>query len=139
MLIADLRDRWHDYFTEPGHGAAATRMEWAAGGSFEGTGDRSLDRDQPLPGCLPQAGHSSQEVYRVGMFGVAQDLAHRSVFHHLSEIHDRYSVSDLCDHTEVVSNEHHRHAQPLLKTAHQLKDLGLDRDVQRRGWFIGDQ
>src|SRR5215212_11734961 len=105
-------------------------MERAPTRSFEGAGDRSFNRDQALSRGLTEARHSSQEVHRIRVLRVTEDLADRSILHYLSKIHDGYRVSDLRNHTQVMSDEHNRHAQALLQPAHQLKDLSLDGYVQ---------
>jgi hypothetical protein len=38
-----------------------------------------------------------------------------------------------------VRDQHQRHAAFLLQIAQQVEDLGLDRDVERGGGFVGDQ
>ena len=45
----------------------------------------------------------------------------------------------LGDDAEVVRDQDDRGAYPLLQVAQELEDLGLDSDVQRRGWLVGDQ
>ena len=53
--------------------------------------------------------------------------------------HHADTVGHAPDHTEVVRNEQHRHPVPLLQAADECQDLGLHRDVERRGRFVGDQ
>ncbi len=139
MLIVQLGDGGHVNLAASRHRTAAARMERAAAGSLEGAGDRAFDRDQALPGGLAQARHSPQEVHGIRMLGVAEDLAYRSILHHLSEIHDGDRVSDLRDHTQIVSDEHDRHAQAFLQPAHQVEDLRLDRHIQGRRRLVRDQ
>ena len=38
-----------------------------------------------------------------------------------------------------MGDEQHRHVEPIAEIAQQAKDLDLDRDVERRGRFVGDQ
>src|SRR6266508_1739776 len=114
MLIVQLSDGRHMNLAPSYHGTAAARMEGATAGSLERTGDRAFDRDQALPGGLAQARHGSQEIHGVRVLGVAEDLAHRSILHHLSEVHDGDRVSYLRNDSQIVSDKHHRHADALL-------------------------
>src|SRR5215212_3156396 len=139
MLSIQLSKGRHFNLAPPCHSAAAAWMERAPTRSFEGAGDRSFNRDQALSRGLAEARHGSQEVHCVRVLGVTEDLADRSILHYLSEIHDGYRVSDLRNHTQVVSDEHNRHAQAFLQPPHELKDLGLDGYVQGSRGFIGDQ
>jgi len=42
------------------------------------------------------------------------------------------------DHREVVGDEQIRQPHALLEVAQQIDDLRLDRDVERRDRFVGD-
>src|SRR6185436_7815074 len=114
MLIVELCDRRHLNLAPSRHRAATTRMKRAAARSFEGAGDRSLDRNQTLSGGLAQTWDCPQKIHSVWVLGVAEDLAHGSVFDYLTEIHDGNGVSDLCDHTQIMGDKHNRHAQAFL-------------------------
>ena len=48
-------------------------------------------------------------------------------------------MGDLGHHAEVVGDEQHAGAAPLLQLADQLQDLRLRRHVERRGRLVGDQ
>ena len=49
------------------------------------------------------------------------------------------AVGDLGHHAEVVGDEQHAGAAPLLQLADQLQDLRLRGDVERGGRLVGDQ
>ena len=38
-----------------------------------------------------------------------------------------------------MCDQHNRRAEPAFELQHQLEDLGLDGDVERRGGLVGDQ
>ena len=48
-----------------------------------------------------------------------------------------WAISEIT--AEVVADELHRHADLVLQFGHQVEDLRLDRHVERRGRFVGDQ
>jgi hypothetical protein len=73
------------------------------------------------------------------MLRVVEDLVERPLFHDPARVHHRDPVGDVGHHAEVVGNEDHGSARLLAQVAHALQDLGLDRDVQRRGRLVSDQ
>ena len=54
-------------------------------------------------------------------------------------IHHHHALGRLGDHAEVVGDQHDRGAGLLLEVEHQVEDLRLDGDVERRGRLVGDQ
>ena len=54
-------------------------------------------------------------------------------------VHDHHLVGHVRDDPEIVGDHHHGHLQIALQLLDQLQDLGLDRDIQRRGRFIGNE
>ena len=56
----------------------------------------------------------------------------------LTEIHHRDPVGDVLDHLEVVRDEKVGQTQLLLEVLHEVDDLGLDRDVERRDRLVAD-
>ncbi len=55
-----------------------------------------------------------------------------------SKIHHRHGVADVFDHCEIVGYENVRKAESLAQLDQQIEDLRLNRDVERRDRFIGD-
>jgi hypothetical protein len=62
-----------------------------------------------------------------------------SHFDDLSGVHDCNSIRHVCNDSEVVADENHRHVLLVLKSGQQVKDLLLDRDVQGRRRFVREQ
>ena len=118
MLIVQLGDSWHVNLAPSWHHTAAPRMERAPGGSLEWAGNRTFNCDQALTRALAQTRHRPQEVHGVRVLWVAEDLAHRSILHHLTKVHNSNCVRDLRDHTQIVRDKHDRHTQPFLQTAY---------------------
>ena len=48
-------------------------------------------------------------------------------------------MGDFGHHAEIMGDEQHARAPPLLQFAHELEDLRLCCHVERRGRLIGDQ
>ena len=70
---------------------------------------------------------------------VLEDRGGRPALDRPAAVHDINPVHVLGDHTEVVADQDHRHAEVVHQVPDQIEDLFLDRDVQRRGRLIGDQ
>jgi hypothetical protein len=73
------------------------------------------------------------------MLGGMKDLIHWAALDHLAQIHHCYVVGHLCDDSQVVSDEHHGHAELLLQFAYQVEDLSFSGHVERRCRLIRDQ
>ena len=73
------------------------------------------------------------------MLGCGEHALDRAVLDDLAVVHHADAVGDLAHDAEVVGDEQHRHAEPLLRVLEQLEDLRLHRDVERGGRLVGDQ
>ena len=81
----------------------------------------------------------AHERVGVGMAGLVKKGRCTLYFDHLSCVHHRYALRQVADHAQVVGNQHHGHGELFLKALQQIQNLRLNRDVQRRGRFVGDQ
>ena len=61
------------------------------------------------------------------------------LFNDPARIHDGDAIGDLGDDAEVVGDEQDRHADLAPQLVDQRQDLRLDRDVEGRRRFVGDQ
>ena len=73
------------------------------------------------------------------MTGRAEQFGHRRLLDLAAGIHHHDALGDFGDHAEIVGDQHDRRADAALEVQHQLEDLRLDRDVERRGRLVGDQ
>ncbi len=73
------------------------------------------------------------------MLWAFEHVLHWPLFDDAALLHDRDAVGDVGDDAEIMGDEQHRHAAPLLNVSDQPKDLRLRRDVECRGWFVRDQ
>ena len=60
-------------------------------------------------------------------------------FEQPTAVHDTDPVADMHDDREVVAD--HQHGQPVIATqaGQQVENLGLDRNVERRGGLVEQQ
>ena len=72
------------------------------------------------------------------MLRVLDDRGARPDLDDLAEIHHGDAVADALDDRDVVRDEQEGEAHLGLQPHHQVDDLRLDRDVERRDRFIGD-
>jgi hypothetical protein len=83
--------------------------------------------------------HRSEQGPSIRVLRLIENLINRAIFDDLAGIHDRDIIGHVGNDTEVVGDENNRKIQLLLQVVDQVKDLGLDRDVQRRGRLIANQ
>jgi len=69
---------------------------------------------------------------------VLHHLLHRADFGDTAGIHHRDAVAGFGDHPHVVGYQHHRGAVIAPEALDQRDDLGLHRNVERGGRFVGD-
>jgi hypothetical protein len=73
------------------------------------------------------------------MPGQAKQLGHRRLLDLAAGIHDHDALGDFGDHAEVVRDQNDRRTDAALEIEHQLQDLRLDRDIERRRRLVGNQ
>ena len=83
--------------------------------------------------------HRGDQHLGVGLNGPRQDLLGRAHLHQLAPAQDGDAMGDLGDDAEIVGDEQHAGALARLQLGHELQDLGLGGDVERRGGLVGDQ
>src|SRR5579883_1216357 len=75
---------------------------------------------------------------RIGMARRRQHLGGAPLLHHLAHVKDRQPVANLRHYAEIVRDEEHAGAVPLLQRANKPQNLFLHGDVERRGRLVGD-
>lgn len=87
----------------------------------------------------PEPRNRGQQRPGIGMLRRTEDLLHRAAFHRFSAVHHQYPIGDIGDHPHIVSNKNHPHRHLFLQHGNELKNLSLNRHIQRRGGLIGNQ
>ena len=72
------------------------------------------------------------------MLRIAQHLGGRANLHQIATVHDGDAIGNIRNHTHVVSHQHAADLTLLTQRLDEFEDLILDRHIQRRGGFIGD-
>ncbi len=113
-------------------------MEGAAGGPGERA--RRVAGEQPSAplAAAPDPGDRLEQRLGIGMARRAEELVPRRQLDDAAEIHDGDAVGEVVDHREVVADEEIGEPPSLLERLHQIEDLALDRDVERRERLVGD-
>ena len=86
-----------------------------------------------------EARDGAEETYRVGVQRTREQLGHRDALDHPAGIHHDHPLRHLRHDAHVVGDQDDRGADPLLQLVHEVQDLRLDGDVERRGGLVGDQ
>ena len=79
------------------------------------------------------------QVARVGMLRIGEDLFHLAFLDDLAGLHHIYALGHLADDAQVVGDEQHGHAHLFAQIGEKLQDLRLDGDIEGGGRFVGDQ
>src|SRR5450759_3979592 len=118
----------------------ATWVKTAALGHMVWGGDHALDGGQRFVGLLLREFRNGlQQTVRVRMTRRLEDLFGRRVLDNLAGIRDGDGLCHFSDDGKVVGNDENGHTQLLLKSTHQVQNLRLDGDIERRRGFIRDQ
>src|SRR5690554_3431924 len=72
------------------------------------------------------------------MLGILEDCRTGGGLHDLAEIHHRYTITDVLDHTQIMTDEHIGETEPYLKVLQEIENLRLDRDVECTDRLITD-
>ena len=83
-------------------------------------------------------GHRREQGLGIGMRGIVVEDLFGGQFDDLAQIHNRDPVGDMAHDAEVVGDEHIRKPHLRLDILQEIDDLGLDRDVEGRNRFVGD-
>ena len=118
-------------------GERTARMERAAGRRIDRVRHLALDRLALAPGEI-EVGHRVEQHARVGVLRRAEHLARRRHFDDAAEIHHADAVRHVAHHRQIVADEQVGQAEAVLQVAHQVEDLRLHRDVERRGRLVAD-
>ncbi len=73
------------------------------------------------------------------MPGRGEELAGRRELDDAPQVHDADAVRDMVDHREIVRDEEVSEPHPPLQIAHQVQNLRLHRNVERRGRLVADE
>jgi hypothetical protein len=84
------------------------------------------------------ARHGAEQPDGVGVARVLVDLDRGSRLHDAARVHHDDALGVARDHAQVVGDDDQRDAHALGQVAHQLQDLRLDGDVERRRRLVGD-
>src|SRR5215216_6396416 len=113
-------------------GDRATRAEAAAGWDRRGAGNVARQHDALLQTRGPRLGRRREQRLGIGMMRRPEDLGLRTDLDDAPEIHHRHTVGDVTHDGEIVRYEQVGEPPLLLQILHEVDDLRLDRDIERR-------
>ena len=122
-------------------GLPAAGVETASGRRVRGRRHVAHQHDLLALAAQRRVGHRHGRQQRLGVrvrrAGV--DLVLRPQLGHPAEVHDADPVRDVPHDGQVVGDEDVRQAELVLQLLHQVDDLGLHRDVERRDRLVADE
>ncbi len=86
-----------------------------------------------------QARHRLEQHLGVVVLRLVENVVDLAALDDLAAAHHRNAVGHARDHAHIVADEDDRGLQLGLEVAHDVEDLGLHGDVERRGRLVGDQ
>ena len=120
----------------------AARIEAAARRIGRDRGHDARDLAQPLPAApraLAEPRQGIDQALRVGMARRGEDRSGRLRLDDAAGIHHGDPPAHVGDQPEIVADHQDGGALGGAQLGHQVDDLGLHRDVERRGRLVGDQ
>ena len=122
---------------------ARRRCAYAPGAKAHPGGGDTMFGGDPGIGIEPLAGPSSAASRAdpgcTGGCSAANRSSTERSLDRPTGVHHLHPVGDARDHAEVVGDQHDRRLQVLLDALHDVEDLRLDRDVERRRRLVGDE
>ena len=100
-------------------------------------GDLVQPHARPLDGG--ELRDRAHEPEGVGMERLIEEVVRARLLHLAPRVHDHHPLRGLRHHPEVVGDEDDGRPDLLLELEHEIQDLGLNRDVEGGGGFIGDE
>ena len=100
-------------------------------------GGCALDGNELLPDGLVEAGDGGEEAEGVGVSGGPVDVVSGGTFDDSAGVHDVDGIGVTGHDAEVVGDDDYGGAALLGESADELKELGLDGDVDGCGGLVG--
>ena len=91
------------------------------------------------PARIAQLGDRIEQHARVRMLGAREEARLWRPLHQPAQIHDADRIADVAHDGQIVRDEQIGQATLALKIAHQVQDLCLHGDIERRGRFVTNE
>ncbi len=118
---------------------AAARREGAAGRQCQQRRRIAADGFQAARPRALQRRDRIQQAPGIGMPGRLEEIARRALLGDAPGIHHHHPVGHFGHHAHVVGDENDRRSMVAAQLQHEIEDLRLHRDIQRRCRLVGDQ
>src|SRR5690606_38626418 len=129
--------QWH-FVPAPLHSHWAARMEGTSRRWIDRVRDLALDYFARATAHL-QVRHSIEEHAGVRMLWGGEQLGSRRHFDKPAKIHDADARRHVPDDSQVVADEKVSQAELVLQVAHEVQNLCLHGDVERRRRLVADE
>ena len=81
----------------------------------------------------------AEQFASVGVARRGKKVGGLPLLHDAPALHDGDPVADLCGNAQVVGDEEHREAEPLLHGGQEPENLRLDGYIESGNGFVGDE
>src|SRR6266702_770188 len=136
-MAGDAVDQFRGFLAAEIERQRTARVEGAAGGGIDRVRDLALHRDA-LAAAHGEIRHGAEKHLGVGHAWAGEQLTSFRDLDNAAEIHHADPARHVADHGKVVADEHVGQAELVLKVAHQIEDLRLHGDVERRSRLVAD-
>ena len=113
-------------------------MEGAAGRRVERARHLARDRRALAAGHV-KVGDRVEQHPRIGMLGPREERLRRRHLDQAAKVHHADARGDVIDDRQIVRDEQVGEPEAALQVDHQVQDLRLHRDVERRRGFVAHQ
>ena len=127
-----------DLFPAPIKGILTTGMEGAA--RWRVNGVRHIAFHGKWSGTFMRVwlGHCHQKCFSVWMSRGDAKALRRGQLKDTTQVHNRYAVTDVLNHTQVMRDKDIREVKVFFEILHQIDYLSLDRNIQSTDRFVGN-
>src|SRR5262249_5550087 len=136
-VAGDAVDQFGRLLAAEIEGERTARIEGAAFRRIDRVGDLAPDRN-PLSAGHRKIRHCAEQHFCVGHARPAEEFATLCDLGNTAEIHHADPVRHVAHDGEVVADEEVGQAESVLQIAHQIEDLRLHGDVERRSWLVAN-
>src|SRR5580700_4753674 len=82
--------------------------------------------------------HGRDEIARIGMERRGEEILRRRDLRDLAEVEHHHAIRNMAHHREIMGDEEVGEAKLFLQAQHEVEDLRLDVDVERRDRLVRD-
>jgi len=107
-------------------------------GHVDQIGGGAVDGYEFCSAVFIEPGNRAQQAMGIAVAGPVIDVSDRGRFNQAARIHYVHAIAQPGDNTQIVGNPDHSGMGLAAQPFYEIKDLGLNGDIQRGGSLIGN-